>query len=170
MKKLIVVLLFPLSAFAQDDVKVKICSNLNYFGRLGKVTYPLICSEDKKTGFAINVNVREIDGNLSYYGLCVQRHGIGGDMDSGMMVINFVDGTNYKIVSFAEKNYNDWSYFDRYGEHYDDFCKAKISSIQFINLTNNSSYSFKLKPEQVSFFYDAMKEIKRNKFYVGECN
>jgi len=170
MKKLIVVLLFPLSLFAQQEKKVKICSNLNYFGRLGRVLAPLLCTEDIKNGFSITVHVRELQGNLSYYGICVQRHGIGGNMDSSRLVLNYIDGTNFEITSFDEKNYEEWSYFDRYGENYSNFMKKKIESIKFINLTTGDSYLYKLKPEQTSFFKESLDDIRKNKFYVGECN
>jgi len=170
MKKLIVILLFPLSVFAQQEKKVKICSNLNYFGRLGRVLSPLICAKDIRTGFSITVFVRELQGDLSYYGLCVTRHGIGTNMDSSRLILTYIDGTTFEMTSFDEKNYEQWSYFDQYGEFYSDFLKKKIKSIKFINLSTNDSYSYELKPEQTSFFKESLDDIIKNKFYVGECN
>lgn len=170
MKKLIVALLFPMSIFAQNDVKVKICSNINYFGGIGRVIYPLICSENAKKGFSINIGVREIQKELSYFNIIVQRHGIGNYMDSSSLVFYYEDGTTFKIKSYSEKNTEEWSFFDEEAMFYNNFLKKKINSIEFINLTTNDKYLYKLKEEQKSFFKSAWDDIRKNKFYVGECN
>jgi hypothetical protein len=170
MKKLIVILLFPMSAFAQDDLKIKICKNLNYFGRLGNYIIPLICSNDAKSGFSININVREIEGYLSYYGLCVQRRGIGEYMDSSRLVFTYESGKTFTITSFTEKNELEWSYFDKNSQYYHDFVKEKITSIKFINLTTGDNMIYQIKPTQKTFFQDALKEIMKNKFVSGYCN
>ena len=169
MKKLILVLFFPASVFAQSDVKVKICSNINYFGGIGRVIYPLICSENTKVGFAINVGVREIQGELGYYNIVVQRHGIGNYMDSSRLVFYYEDGGKYELKSYLERNTEEWSNFDEGATSYNHFLKKKIESIEFINLTTNDRYLYKLKPEQKTFFKNAWDDIRKNKFYVGEC-
>jgi hypothetical protein len=169
MKKLIVILMFPMSAFAQD-FKIYVCKDIMTDKEYAFPSETILCSDDGVKGFNINLFLSNKNGVVSYNGLLVNVAGVGKCSEKDELYFLFDDDTKVAYKSWNDFNCEGRSYFDLYAKWFDDLSKKKIKAIRFKNGRTSDSFTYVLNESQSTFFIRAKKCIDSKVYIQKDCN
>ncbi len=127
----------------------------------------LICSEDGKIGFVLDVSLKIEKGSVRYRGLRVKSVGIGSCNENDQLILLFDDDTKVALTSWNDFNCDGNSYFDLYSKEFDSINTKKIKAIRFVNGRSYDSYTYQLKTNEQEYFIRASNLINE---YILEKN
>jgi hypothetical protein len=169
MKKLIVVLLFPMSAFAQDDFKIELCSESGPEEHSGVGSKYLSCRKDSETGFALIFGFGEKNDSVWYTGLMIMSYGISQNIDSSRAQFTFSDGEVVEMKAWMNGCTKICSHFDFFGKFLDKLLEKPLTNIKYINLGNGESISYSLKGDDYHFFAKVKEAIDTKSVEWKNC-
>lgn len=169
MKKLIVVLLFPMVTFAQDDFKIELCSESGPEEHSGVGSKYLSCRKDSETGFGLIFGFGEKDGNVWYNGMMVMSYGISQKIDSSKLQFTFADGEVVELKAWMNVGAKVSSHFDYGAVFLDKLLKKKLVKLKYTNLGNLESISYSLKGTDFNFFAKVKEAINAKRTTWVNC-
>ena len=163
---LVAILFIALNCISQKvsnngDYEIHICKDKMTDKEYAFGNKYLMCSDDEKIGFTVYVSWKKEGKDVSYRGLSVTSAGIGGCVENCKLIILFEDETKVTLESWNDFNCKGTSYFDLRSKEFDNFNSKKVTAIRFTNGRSYESYTYKLKPEEQSFFIEAKEALSK---------
>lgn len=133
----------------------------------------LICIDEKvnkDVAFSVSISWEYIDGTAKYAGLIVTSAGIGTCMEDDELIILMEDDSKVKLKSWNKFNCKGNSYFDLYHKEFDSFNNKKVKAIRLTNGRSMENFTYKLKPEESTFFMNAREAMNMKQYKKGKCD
>lgn len=121
----------------------------------------LLCSEDGKIGFLLDVGLEIKNGVVKYSGIIVKSAGIGSCNEKDQLIFLFEDGTKYSMTSWNDFNCKGSSWFDLYKKEFNQFNTKKVTHIRFTNGRSYDSFTYTLKPDEQEYFIKCLELINQ---------
>jgi len=169
MKKLIIILFFPLSSFAQSDFRIDLCNESGPDLHSGVSSKPLLCVKDKNTEFGLMFAFREQKDSVWYEGMMVMSKGIGQNIDSAQLEFAFEDGEILALRAWMNVGYTTCSHFDYSKEYFGKLLEKKLINMKYTNLGTGEYISYDLKENQFNFFVEVKDAIDKKKISWRNC-
>ena len=173
MKKLIscILVIISLSAKSQDSAyTIKVCKDAMADKEYAFGSKVLYCSDNDKDGFTVRISWNNKKGIVSYSGLSVHSVGIGDCQENDELIVLIEDDTKVTLKSWQEFNCKGNSYFDLRGREFNNLNTKKIKAVRFTNGRSYESFTYKLKPNEQSFFIEAKTALDSKDYKQGDCN
>jgi hypothetical protein len=123
----------------------------------------LLCSEDGKTGFRIDVGVELKGTKAQYNGLIVKSAGVGTCCENNELIILFEDDTKVSMKSWNAFNCEGNSWFDLQKKQFNTFNSKKLKAIRLVNGRTYENYTYQVKPDEAEFFIRCAELISNYK-------
>ena len=166
MKRLLLVALLTLSTlgFGQNNLNLLYSKDVMTDKEYISSSKTLLCSDDGKKGFFIEVLFNIKNGVVSYSTFYTKSSGVGGCMENDELIFLFEDDTKLVVKSWQKFNCKGTSYFDLYGKLITNLNK-KIKAIRLTNGRSFESFTYLLKTEDEKNYFIYINELLVNQKY-----
>lgn len=166
MKKLLFlsILFISVNLFAQDNFKLKYYKDIMTEKEYLFSEQRILCVEDAKKGFVVNVSLGINKGVVNYKGISIKSAGIGSCVENDVLIILFEDSTKISLKSWNKFNCEGRSYFDLNGTELNNLTK-RIKAIRFQNGRSYESLTVSLEKENDKAFFIDVKQALDKQVY-----